>query len=436
MRFLLLGLTLFGLLQAFDEKSVIAREQSEQIRLGLRLVDALASARLNRLPEMFQPGFEATALKQSMASLWQNQILIHGRFQQAKGAVIRHEDYHPTVYIRLDFARRQRGLKLTLLLNAPWRIQKVETVDPKDIPTGLKPERSYVDAGRFEVLPVNVGPEDAGLRGGFYRPKGVVQPNIVLFLHDFGPQSATHRIGLNDVFLDFAEGLASHDQAVLLLPRRSYIYSPRSDEPLTPQWEVVDDVFASLHTLRQEGWLKPGQKVYLAGYGYGSWFLPWFARKGLVDGLILMNPSFRHPLNILFEIEEIRQASNPSAYQDLLQLSSRVDQFFQGKMGRRESLFGYPAAYFEALELYRPEPLNQLDLPVLMLFARHDFVQNPADEPEFFRILEKTRVQRVDFEDLNRVFHTGSGNPEEDNFTPGAVNARVIHELVDFLKKQ
>ncbi|MBW7875537.1 MAG: hypothetical protein H3C47_06100 [Candidatus Cloacimonetes bacterium] len=410
-------------------------EQAEWIRLAHRILEALQSGRHKDMASLFDSGFDMQKLSTQLQGAWNTQVMMYGEFQNWTGISAVLDDYHPLVQGVLRFSRGKTGFRLRLGMNPPWKAQRIEFPSLKFIPEPKTVDRSYVFLERIDVKTVEFGPASAPIQGKLYWPKFSKSPPVVIFAHDFGPQNATHQMGVNDPFLDLAEGLASNGVAAFLYPKRSYIYAdPDLESSKNPYHEVVSDIYSILNTLRVKGHLRNPQKAIFLAYGFSSWFMPWLANKDLFQGFVLLNPSFRHPLEIQFEIEEFYQSQMRGSVDELLNLHKQIEKFFQGSILPDQPLFGYPSRYFKILEGFSPQPIEKPELPVLLLFAKGDYVSNPADEPEYLRILAQTRVSRYDFEHLNRMFHVGDKlNPRRDFYTPGAVSPRVVKTLYNWI---
>jgi hypothetical protein len=413
----------------------IMGDEAEWIRLAHRILESLQSARHQDMGSLFESGFDMQKIAEQLQGAWNTQVMMYGDFLSWSGISATRDDYHPLVQGILRFTKGQVGFRLRLGINPPWRAQRIEFPSLKTIPEPKTVDRSYVFLERIEIKTLEFGPSSAPIQGKLYWPKFSKNPPVVILAHDFGPQNATHKMGVNDPFLDLAEGLASNGVAAFLYPKRSYIYADSElESSKNPYHEVVADLYSILNTLRVRSHLRTPQKAILLTYGFSSWFMSWLANKDLFQGFVLLNPSFRHPLEILFEIEEFYQSQRRGNLDGLMDLHKQIEKFFQGTLAPDHVLFGYPARYFQILQSFSPQPVDKPDLPVLLLFAKGDYVSNPADEPEYLRVLSQTKVTRYDFEYLNRMFHVGDKlNPRRDFYTPGAISPRVIKTLHNWI---
>ena len=167
--------------------------------------------------------------------------------------------------------------------------------------------------------------------------------------------------------------------------------------------------------------------------------MPYLARNKLFKGYVLLNPSLRHPLDVLFEIEEFflaKKSKSKTLENKVFNLYNRIQMVHQKKLDRDEKVLDYPASYFYSLDRFKPEVFkkNEIQEPFLSLVAKRDFASNPADYQLLKTVLEESVHYSESFPMLNRIFHVGNKmNPRQDFFTPGVVSAHVIGEIIKFI---
>ena len=96
---------------------------------------------------------------------------------------------------------------------------------------------------------------------------------------------------------------------MLTLPKRSYVYRIPEGQLINPSWEIIEDIYNAIFHIKTLSKTRNSNLILLS-YGFSSYFVPYLARKKLFNGYVLLNPSLRNPLDVLFEIEEFFLAKN------------------------------------------------------------------------------------------------------------------------------
>lgn len=408
------------------------KSDSWYIRQGVRFIRFLDAGQFLEATELMEPSFDRQRVPVELARTWNTKISLYGDFQHIEKIECVPEGELRAVRAALKLGNEEVGFNL--IFSRRNNIRSFQFIDPEEIKQEVRTPRPYYRPDKFQKEAFLFGNPKYPLKGELFRPKDVENPPIVVFTHDFGPQDTYHQTGIHQFFLDFAEGLASNGIAVLLYPKRSFIYDPPDNTELNPYWEVLEDIFTIIYTLKIRSQTRKS-KLFLAAYGFSAWFIPYFASNRMCSGYILLNPSMRHPLNILFEKEEFFAAGDEENA-DLYRIFHDLEEFFAARLAPDKIIMNYPAAYFYALEAYQPTILNAIKEPFLGIFAQKDFVQNPADQPVITEIFQNVEFKSLLFEDLNRLFHIGRRlSPNEDYYKPGMVSPLVIGEILNWLKK-
>lgn len=405
-------------------------------RKTIQYLDHLESLNFSQAAGMLYEGFPQDKIVSQLKETWTNLINSRGDFLGLEQLSLYHSDREYHLYCQLILEKQSIGLNLNF--NKLLKINKFAFIPIEEVPESPKLKIPYDRPANYSIQKIRIGSDKYSLKSKLYLPKQTLNPPVVIFTHDFGPQDLEHRTGINGFFKDIAVGLASNGIASLLFPKRSSVYSPSDKQLINPSWEVLEDIYNAIFQIKALPDTHHSQLILLS-YGFSSYFVPYISRKKLFNGYILLNPSFRNPVDILFEIEEFYQSktNDPlSAEKYIENLYKRTQLLHKKQLNRTDILFKYPAAYFYSLAKYRPAPMkvNEVSEPFLSLFANKDFASNPADPQLVNEVLKNASHQTESFPGLNRIFHIGEGqNPREDFFTPGIVSAHALGRIKRFV---
>lgn len=414
------------------EEKIPADTKTRLFRKSLRFLDYSSNRQFDKAAELFSSGFPKEALTKSLSQTWSFILQVDGKYLEVEGIAASRWEFGYHIHAKVRFEKGSRGLGLRFTKDLAIDEFALPKLD--EIPELTILKAPYIRQELFETRNISLGNAKYPIQGKLHLPIAVKDPPVVLFSHDFGPQDEDHRIGVNSFFKDLSQGLASNGIASIVFPKRSLMHKPEKNHRLSPTWEVLQDLYSALYRIRTIPQVQ-SSKVYFLGNGFGAYFAPYLATQDLFDGYILINPSFRSPLTILFEIKEFYESRDPSNYMKLQNLADKIELFEQGKLDGEETLFDYPAQYFYSLQRLDPTKLKvPKDSQFLTLFAQKDFVNNPADEPLVKQVLFKADLQSHSFPKLNRILHVGNRyEPEMDFHTPGVVSAKVIQIIRDWV---
>ena len=405
-------------------------------RKAILFLDHLASLDFDLASKMFHDGFPKKQLQSQLKQTWSQHILSHGDYRELRQMNISRSEHTFHFLARIVFEKHELGLNLDF--NKNLEINSYSYVPLRKLLKVPQVEVPYDRPQKYTIKHISIGSEKHPLKARLYLPNGIRNPSIVILTHDFGPQDLEHRTGINGFFKDIATGLASNDIGCLLYPKRSYVHKMPKGQLIHPSWEVLEDIYNAIFQIKTLP-ITHSSNLILLSYGFSSYFVPYLARKKLFKGYILLNPSFRHPIDVLFEIEEFFLAKNTdkkSSQNQIQNLYNRIQMIHQKKLARTEKVFDYPASYFYGLDRFKPKPFeeNEVQEPFLSLIAKRDFASNPADYQLLESILKEVIHRLETFPKLNRIFHVGDRlNPKQDFFTPGVVSAHVIGEIKKFI---
>lgn len=405
-------------------------------RKAIKYLDHLAAHEFDEAASMFHRGFPPAALKKQLELTWLNQVQSYGKFSELRQFSLLQSEHSYHVFSQMIFEKYTTGLKLSF--NKQFEIKRFEPIPSNDVPKDLGRRPPYDRPAQYLIRPIQIGSGKYPLKSRMYLPRMVKEPPVVIFTHDFGPQDLEHRTGVNGFFKDIAMGLASNGIACLLFPKRSYVHPNPTGHSITPSWEIIEDLYNAIFRIRTLPETKDSSVIWLS-YGFSSYFVPHISKKKLFNGYVLLNPSFRHPAEILFEIEEFFDARNSKSFKDndyIENLYKENQLLYDKKLDRNHLIFNYPASYFYSLERFKPKPLksHEVSEPFMTLMAKRDFASNPADQQLIEEILKNCNYKSESFPALNRIFHVSDGtNPRQDFFTPGIVSGHVIGQIKKFI---
>lgn len=437
--FLILFILSFALSDATEFEKEVKKEKTHHYQFfqkSLVFLNDLDGGNIEQAVSHFQMGFDLKILKTQIFETWNYLTNTYGEFVSFSSLRFRKEFPEKAVYGKLVLERRILGLRLGYGASDKLVDFQILT-DLSLLPDKQVLPRPYVDHSKFKIRTLQMGSRQYPLRANLYLPFTRSQASPVLvFTHDFGPQGMFQRIGVNTVFKDLAEGLASAGYAVLLYPKRTFVYPEERKKTITPSWEILEDLYSSLYHLKNQVDLQ-GSPIFHVGYGFSTYFVPFLIQKSLFDGYILLNPSLRSPLRLLFEDKEYRALFNGTSTQVLEGLSQKIEEFSLSNLKDDEYLFDYPVSYFRKLRRYIPDQLVQTYRPILAVFALSDHSYHSEDRFEVERILNGAKFNTLLFPGLNGALQKSHHkNPQLDYFTPGIVEPELIFKLVEWLKEQ
>ena len=420
-----------------DQKQTIRSTDTEHYRYfqkSISFLTVLDNQDVEKTISHFQAGFDEGLLKKQIFETWSYLVGTYGKYVSYSSLSFHKEFPETAVYGKLTFERRLLGLRLGFGNSGKLLDFRIIT-DLSQLPLAKELVRPYVDESKYRVLPFKIGSQDFPLVGNLYLPTELANETPVLvFTHDFGPTGMFQRVGVNTVFKDLAEGLASGGYPVLLYPKRSQVYADTIHLEQGASWEILEDLYSCLYHLKNRVEFKQSPIVHVS-FGFSNYFVPFLLKKSLFDGHILLNPSFRHPLRVLFEDREYRAVFDETSPEELKALAKEIETFFGSQENGSETLFEYPAAYFKKLDRFQADSLVQTYRPVLTIYALSDHSYHSSDRFEVEKVLAGFKHHALQFPSLNRALQKSqSRNPELDYFTPGIVDPKVISGLISWLK--
>ena len=414
--------------------SSIEKDQYRFFQKAISFLTVLDNQNVDKTISHFQAGFDENLLKKQIFETWNYLVGTYGKYVSYSSLSFHKEFPERAVYGKLTLEKRVLGLRLGFGDSGKILDFRIIT-DIAQLPSAQELPRPYVDELKFKILPLKIGNQNFPLMGNLYLPNNWKEGTpVLIFTHDFGPVGMFQRIGVNTVFKDLAEGLATAGFAVLLYPKRSQVYTDPSLLQYGASWEILEDLYSCMYHLKNRLEFKGSPLIHVA-FGFSNYFIPFLLKRSLFDGHILLNPSFRHPLRLLFEDREYRAVFDETSQDELASLAIAIEDFFGDKQDKNEVLFGYPASYFKKLNRYATDDLVQTYRPLLTVFALSDYSYHASDRFEVEKILSGYKLESLQFARLNRALQKSrSENPELDYFTPGIVDPELVEKLINWLK--
>ena len=431
-----------------NARSIIGSENAEQSGIppqkisteiyskAILFLDYLASLDFQSASKMFHDGFPKAQLRTQLKQTWSQNISSYGNYRELRQMSISKSEHAFHFYAKVIFDKKKIGLNL--VLNDQLKISRYAYLPARKLPFTPQVNIPYDRPNKYTIEHILIGSKRYPLKSRLYLPNDIENPSVVILTHDFGPQDLEHRTGINGFFTDIAKGLASNKIGCLLYPKRSYVYRIPEGQLINPSWEIIEDIYNAIFRIKTLSKTRNSNLILLS-YGFSSYFVPYLARKKLFNGYVLLNPSLRNPLDVLFEIEEFflaKKSDSKTSDSKIFNLYNRVKMVHKKELDIRDEIFNYPASYFYSLERFKPIAFkkDEIQEPFLSLIASRDFVSNPVDYQLINTILKESLHYSESFPMLNRIFHVGNQmNPKQDFLTPGVVSAHVIGEIKKFI---
>jgi uncharacterized protein len=291
------------------------------------------------------------------------------------------------------------------------------------------PAAPYVDATRFQSLPVVVGNAPYPLDGTLAMPAGTGPFPAVVLVHGSGPNDRDASVGSNKIFKDLAEGLASAGIAVVRYDKRTFAYGDRLTNAITIDDEVVHDAIAATRVLAAHPKVDP-QRVFVVGHSLGGQLAPEIAVRATgVAGIALLAPPGRPPWDIVSA--QMRYLHAPREALVAVERAIIDIQF-----GGTPDLLGIPFTYWRDWAARDGVAMARtFGRPVLVLHGDRDY-QVTAEDFATWRTGLAGRAELVTIRGANHLFIRGTGTPGPAEYkVPGHVDEGVVARLVAFVTR-
>jgi uncharacterized protein len=285
------------------------------------------------------------------------------------------------------------------------------------------------------------------LPGTLVVPKGSGPFPAVLLVVGSGPMDRDETIGPNKPFRDLAEGLASAGIASLRYDKRANAYGKQmAGKDVTVDESVTDDAVTALQLLAKQPSIDPS-RLFVLGHSLGAAMAPRIAQRDpqLAGAILLAAPA---KLTLDTVIRQMRylgplQGASPEQMDKLLapviQARDVVAHADPAHPPAGQVLNG-PLSFWMSLRDYDPiATAKDLSKPILVLQGGHDYQVLPQQDFVQWQnaFAHDPLVKLIQYPGLSHLFMPGGTPPSPaDYMKPGHVDARIVSDIVSWIKAQ
>jgi dienelactone hydrolase len=387
---------------------------------------ALAAGQSSRARASFDQNMRQALSEEKLVEVWRGQTSALGALKTIEpdaGVERRGKLVHS-----VDLAFERGSLIATVALDVPSHELAGLFLRPGRTQGVSAP---YVNPAAFRAEEVSFGKEPFVLSGTLTIPLGAGPFPGVVLVHGSGPMDRDETVLANKPFKDIAEGLASHDVAVLRYDKRTFAHANLVGPRISIDDEVVLDATHALDALRARREIDP-RRLFVVGHSLGALLAPEIAERAPpVAGVALLAPPGRPPWDML--IEQMRYLGVPP---DALAATERnAAEVKKGSAGAQ--LLGVPGEYWRDLAARDGvRRSRRLKAPILVLRGERDYQVTEADIAIWRSgIGDRANVAIESLPADNHLFVSGSGKPGPAEYAkPGHVDPAVIERLAALIQ--
>lgn len=248
----------------------------------------------------------------------------------------------------------------------------------KEIPEPDRILPDYMKLDQIQDTIVTLGEEPWTFRIAVTTPITEKAYPMVIILQGSGSHDLDGTIGPNQIYRDFAYGLASMGIGVVRVEKRYYGKPASLIEQMIPsvEGEYTQDALTTISWVRS---LPDVQEIYLAGHSLGGLVAPRIASMSEdVDGIIILAGTVRRFAQILKDQNQVVFDAMEPLTEEMQALKDEtfllLDQILNHELPGDSLIGEIPVSYFYELDEYDPFIyLDKTELPVLVLHAEDDF---------------------------------------------------------------
>jgi len=364
-----------------------------------------------------------------------------GEFRRTTGARTESSDTSDVVFVTCEFEKAKLDARLPV--NKAGQIGGLNFALHVDY---APPE--YVDTALFHEKEMMVGSGDWALHGTLTIPNGDGPFPALVLVHGSGPNDRDAAIGPNKPFRDIAWGAASQRVAVLRYNKRSNEHPLEFSKlaGMTVKEETIEDALAAVVLLRGISGID-AKRIFVLGHSLGGTLAP---RIGKADpgiaGLIVLGGTTHALVDLLvpqtihnFTLHGPMTTAQQKFVDQLREQVARAnDPNLTADTPASQMPMGFPASYLLDLRGYHPEEVaRELKQPMLILQGERDYQVTMEDFDAWKKGLAgKKNVEFRSYPKLNHLFMPGEGvSADEEYARPGHVQARVVEDVADWVKR-
>lgn len=407
-----------------------------QPSMARRALDLLLTERYAELFQSFTSEMQAGLTEQVMRQQLGPQIGSYGRVIRVGEPQVSKSGEFAVYVFPVQFASGAFEFELAVDAN-----QRLAGLHFRPAAVAWQPP-SYNRPTYYRERPVSIGTEPWRLPGTLSVPVGRGPFPCVVLVHGSGPHDRDETVFALKVFKDLAEGLASHNIAVLRYEKRTKVYGEqmKSLRDLTVAQETVEDAVRAAGVARNQPEIDP-KRVFVLGHSLGGYLGPRIAKqdRGLA-GLVIMAGSVQPLEDIILEQNLALAPPNMTAEEqkqlDALKQDVAAVKQLDGTKQHPAVLFGLPASYFLDLKGYNPVAVARtLNIPMLILQGERDFQVTGKDFAMWGAGLGGQKgVTLKSFPGLSHMFVMGEGAGSIEEYSkPGHVAEEVITTIAGWI---
>lgn len=407
------------LIAALAAVTPVHADTQRNIRLSQHTLERMRAAQGDSVHSLFNSQMRAAVPAAQLAPMFAQLELQFGKLETVGQWSVDHIGQLEIYFCDLTFSRAT--LRMLTAFDPDGLMNTLRFVPaPQPAPTT---EKATADTSLIRKRELTVTTGKYRLPATLTTPAHGNRFPCVVIVHGSGPQDRDGTMGPNHVYRDIAHGLAVRGIASLRYDKRTYVYrSTPADEPLTPDYETVDDALSAISLARTLPEVNP-HKVIVAGHSFGGQMLPVITSRAgdSLAGAIVLSGAARHIFTLMDEQLHYLspQADEETIKQQLAALKSSA-----------------PAEYWEYLDRYDTEKeAASMTLPVLVIQGGRDYQVTETDYAIWRNALQgNPKAQFRLYPDLNHIYQEGTAPSTPDEYSrPAPVSHRLLDDIAQWV---
>lgn len=291
------------------------------------------------------------------------------------------------------------------------------------------------------------GEEGYRLQGVITTPKDQPVYGVVILVHGSGASDRNETIAQNEPFKDLAWGLAKQGIATFRYDKRTYSYNQKlaSDNTLTPQEEVINDVTYAEQYLNVYTSV-PLSNLYVLGHSLGGYLIPAISDEmNHTRGYIFLSANSSsigelayNQYSYIYNLDGELSDQEEKSLADLKKEIDKLTPDSLAKMDKTDKVLGAYKAYWEYLANYHPlTEVESMTQPMLFLQGENDY-QVPLTDFEAWKTHAPAENSTfISYPNLNHLLmYSENPSTPDDYYTKNHVDDQVTTDIADWIKGQ